>query len=159
MARIGVTGHRDLSPETVGLVEAEIAARLRRDGDGDLTGISCLAAGADQLFARLVLEAGCALDVVVPSRDYRERMDEAARREFDRLVGRASRITQLPFPESRPEAHMAASLVVVERSDVLLAVWDGRPARSFAGTADVVAYARQEGVPVEVVWPAGALRL
>jgi hypothetical protein len=46
----------------------------------------------------------------------------------------------------------------VDRSDVLLAVWDGRPARGFGGTGDVVAYARRRGVPVEVVWPRGAER-
>lgn len=53
---------------------------------------------------------------------------------------------------------MAASLVLVERCHLLLAVWDGQPARSFAGTADVVAYARQIRVPVAVVWPAGSSR-
>jgi hypothetical protein len=46
----------------------------------------------------------------------------------------------------------------VDRSDVLLAVWDGQPARGPGGTGDVVAYARARGTPVEVVWPAGAAR-
>ncbi|MFG2222777.1 hypothetical protein [Streptomyces sp. NPDC048644] len=42
--------------------------------------------------------------------------------------------------------------------DRLIAVWDGQPARGYGGTADVVAYARSTGVPVEVVWPDGATR-
>jgi hypothetical protein len=50
------------------------------------------------------------------------------------------------------------AIAVVQRSDVLLAVWDGLPARWFGGTGDVVAYARERGVPVEVVWPRGAER-
>ena len=37
---------------------------------------------------------------------------------------------------------------MVEHADVLIAVWDGRPARGMGGTADAVAYARQRGVPV-----------
>ena len=41
---------------------------------------------------------------------------------------------------------------------MLVAVWDGQPARGLGGTADVVAYARQRGVPMEVIWPQGATR-
>jgi hypothetical protein len=41
---------------------------------------------------------------------------------------------------------------------VLVAVWDGQPSRGLEGTADVVAYANQRGVPVEVIWPEGATR-
>lgn len=158
MTRIGVTGHRDLASPTDALVGTAIAGRLSRLGVDDLTGISCLAPGADQLFARLLLAAGGALEVVVPSRDYRERMDEDARLEFDRLLQKASRAVQLPYPESRADAHMAGSIVVVERSQILFAVWDGRPAQNFGGTADVVAYARQVGVPVDVIWPSGSSR-
>ena len=44
----------------------------------------------------------------------------------------------------------------VDRSGVLVAVWDGQPARGLGGTADVVA--RQRGVPMEVIWPQGATR-
>jgi hypothetical protein len=31
-------------------------------------------------------------------------------------------------------------------------------ARSYGGTADVVAYAREHGTPVRVIWPDGAQR-
>jgi hypothetical protein len=78
---------------------------------------------------------------------------------YDRLVQRASRATRLPYPEDGPAAHMAASIVMVERRDHLVTVWDGKPAGSFAGTADVVAYARQLKVPVTVIWPPGAARV
>lgn len=48
--------------------------------------------------------------------------------------------------------------MLVGMADRLLAVWDGKPARGFGGTADVVAYARRVGVPVDVIWPEGAVR-
>jgi hypothetical protein len=44
------------------------------------------------------------------------------------------------------------------QADELWAVWDGRPARGYGGTADVVARARDSGIPVRVIWPAGARR-
>ncbi len=67
-------------------------------------------------------------------------------------------MTRLPFREDGSAAHMAAGLVMVERSDLVLAVWDGQPARAFAGTADFVEYARHVRVPVAVIWPPGAAR-
>ena len=42
--------------------------------------------------------------------------------------------------------------------DLLVAVWDGLPARGFGGTADAVAYAERTGVPCTIIWPPGATR-
>ena len=53
---------------------------------------------------------------------------------------------------------MEASSAMLARADRLFAVWDGKPARGYGGTADVVAEARQRGVPVTVIWPEGASR-
>jgi len=53
---------------------------------------------------------------------------------------------------------MDASRVMLERADMLLAVWDGKPARGYGGTADVVQLARDMRKPVVVVWPEGASR-
>jgi len=53
---------------------------------------------------------------------------------------------------------MAASKLMVDEADELYAVWDGKPARGYGGTADVVAYAREHGTPVRVIWPDGARR-
>jgi hypothetical protein len=51
------------------------------------------------------------------------------------------------FEASAEEAHLAARQAVVGRSELVVAVWDGAPARRLGGTADVVAYARERGVP------------
>jgi hypothetical protein len=48
--------------------------------------------------------------------------------------------------------------VVVDRSERVVAVWDGKPASGVGGTADVVSYAHQKRVPVVVLWPEGATR-
>jgi hypothetical protein len=53
---------------------------------------------------------------------------------------------------------MAASELMLADVDELFAVWDGEPARGYGGTADVVAYARQLGTPVRIIWPRGARR-
>src|SRR5258708_3699243 len=142
--RIGVTGHRHLTPATVDLVTEAIEECISRHAaDRTLVGISCLAEGADQIFAEVVLRHGGSLQAVIPAVDYRVKMTDEVRAEFDRLVECASRVTTLPYQEAKGPAYMAASLVLVERSDLLVAVWDGERAAKFSGTGDVVDYARQ----------------
>jgi len=77
---------------------------------------------------------------------------------YDALFAQAAAIRRLPFTESTPESHMAASKLMVDQADELYAVWDGKPARAYGGTADVVAYAREHGTPVRVIWPNSAQR-
>ncbi len=124
----------------------------------DLVGVSCLAGGPDQLFARIVLELGGTLVVVVPAAHYRNGLDPDEQVGYDELLARAKHTERLPFVASTEQAHLAAGQAVVDQSDQLVAVWDGQPARGLGGTADIVGYARQQGVPVTVVWPEGATR-
>lgn len=49
---------------------------------------------------------------------------------------------------------MAASELMISVVSELFAVWDGRPARGYGGTADVVARARECGRRVRVIWNA-----
>jgi hypothetical protein len=64
----------------------------------------------------------------------------------------------LEYTESTEQAHLDGGRAVVDNSSLLVAVWDGQPARGLGGTADVVAYARQRSIPVTVIWPKGASR-
>jgi hypothetical protein len=156
--RIGVTGHRLLSERTSRLVEEALVDRLARLAGESLVGITCLAEGADQLFAQAVLRLGGTLEVVLPAARFREEQPPEQRPRFDRLVALATTVEVLAYDGSTSEAYSDAGRQVVERSDVLLAVWDGHPARGSGGTGDVVAFARSRRTPVEVVWPPGAER-
>jgi hypothetical protein len=51
------------------------------------------------------------------------------------------------------DAYMAAGRRVVELSDVMIAVWDAKPAKGKGGTADIVAYAIASDVPVVHINP------
>lgn len=161
MTTIAVTGHIDLTAETAVLVRAALDELLRRHaGDGELVGVSCLARGADTLFAEAVLAVGGRLAVVIPSRDYRRarvRPDHAP--VFDHLVKAAEDVVVLPIETAGRKAYEAANSVLVERADRLVAVWDGTPPTGRGGgTADTVLEARAAGVPVDVVWPEGSAR-
>lgn len=158
--RIGITGHSNLSDKTVPLVAEEIRAALASSIGPDLVGVTCLARGADQVFARVVLDSGGAVEVVLPAADYRDRKvkpDNAA--DFDDLIGRAAAVRTMPFAESGRDAYMAASEYVLDNVDAMIAVWDGGPSGGFGGTADVVNAARARDLTVTIVWPDGARRV
>lgn len=157
MRRIAISGHRSLPAETATLVDRAIRDALA-DSDGAITGLSNLADGADQIFARAIIDMGGVLDVFIPAREYRAGLPKDVHREYDDLLAHASAVYQLPFVESTSESHMAASELMIDSADELFAVWDGRPARAYGGTADVVEYARERGLPVRVIWPEGARR-
>ncbi|WP_280336171.1 hypothetical protein [Nocardia wallacei] len=158
MTRIAITGHRGLPNETTVLVDKAIRAELARRDLGELIGVSCIADGADSLFARAVLDVGGGLVVVVPARQYRAGLPSEHHATYDELMAAALDVIQLDYDESTSEAHQAGSERMLEAADELFAVWDGKPARAYGGTADVVAVAEQCGIPVIVIWPEGAER-
>jgi hypothetical protein len=155
--RIAISGHRGLPGSTADLVDKAVRAALAEHAP-DVTGLSCLADGADQIFARAVTDLGGGLEVVVPASEYRAGLPAAAHPGYDRLLALATAIHRMPFTESTSQAHMGASKVMIDQADELYAVWDGQPARAYGGTADVVAYAREHRTPVRVIWPHGAQR-
>ncbi|GIF72323.1 hypothetical protein [Asanoa siamensis] len=155
MPRIGVTGHVRLADGTAELVYAALSATLATH-DGPLHGVTCLADGADQLFARAVAALGGTFEVVLPAADYRTVVDD--RESFDDLLGKAIRVDYLPYARSDAAAYFAASDELLNRVDHLIAVWDGVASDVVSSTAHVVRTARDRGLPVTVIWPAGARR-
>ncbi|GAA0517763.1 hypothetical protein GCM10011581_22000 [Saccharopolyspora subtropica] len=158
MARVAITGHRGLPERTATLVEEALRASVRAVG-ADLVGVTCLADGADTLFARAVLDAGGRLEVVVPAARYRDALPDDHRPVFDALLAAAVRVVRLDHVQPTPQSYLDAGLRMLELSDELLAVWDGEPARGRGGTADIVEAARARGLPVTVLWPPGAHRV
>ncbi|MEH6373613.1 hypothetical protein V7793_04515 [Streptomyces sp. KLMMK] len=156
--RIGITGHRGLSDTAERQVRQELAEAVKAYSPDELVGLSCIADGPDAWFAQAVLDHGGRVEVVVPAAEYRNSLPDWHHATYDELLGRASDVHHTGLDESTSQAHMAGSELLVGLVDEVLAVWDGQPARGYGGTADVVAYARRTGVPVRVLWPAGASR-
>lgn len=157
MTLIGITGHRGLSPPTARLVTQALRDALS-DYGASVTGVTALADGADQLFARAVVDQGGLLEVIVPAAHYRDGLPAQSHAEYDDLLGHAIRVHRLDFTESTSQSHMAASELMISMISELFAVWDRQPARGHGGTADVVAHARDQERPVRIIWPAGATR-
>lgn len=158
MVTLGITGHRGLTHELSEQITAMLRAELATSAPGELTGVSCLADGADTLFAQAVLDRGGILQVLVPARKYRDGLPQEHHAAYDRLIARAVQVHELDYEDSTAESHMAASMLMLTLIDELVAIWDGSPSRGYGGTADVVEQARARDIPVRIVWPEGAIR-
>ena len=160
MTRVGITGHSDLSADSAAGVRAGLNRVLGGEGwVGGLVGVSCLAPGADQLFARTVLDLGGRLEVILPARDYRSsQIDPSGLAVFDQLMAASRSVRVMGFQGANRRAYMAASAAMLSCVEVLIAVWDGKPATRLGSTGDVVAAARDLGLPTAIVWPPTARR-
>jgi hypothetical protein len=156
--RVGITGHRGLNTPVEAQVRALLTEYVTAHDPADLVGVSCTADGPDSWFAETVLGHGGRLEAVVPAAEYRQGLPDWHHPVYDRLVCRAADIHHTGMAESTFKAHQAGSEILVGLVDELVAVWDGKPARGYGGTADVVADTERTGIPVRVLWPEGASR-
>ena len=167
---IGVTGHRleSFAPDALAATELRIGevldllvrearalavrdAALFGEGPPAITLVSPLADGADQVAAKLALARGHRLQAILPfDRDiYRADFDASGAEEFDQSLARAACTLELPGSRSDPaSAYVQAGRATVAHCDVLIAVWDGLPARGRGGTAEIVDLALARGSPI-----------
>jgi hypothetical protein len=127
--------------------------------------ISPLARGSDRLAAEEALKLGYVLHVAMPfpqteyEKDFTgaESPEEPALAatedlaQFRDLFARAGNAWLSLDGDHGPEANRSYEAVgrfVVRHSDLLLAIWDGKPSSGRGGTADIVRYAANIGVPV-----------
>jgi hypothetical protein len=173
---VGVTGHRldglrnadwELLRARVREVLAltqQVAGRARAGllkGDGrcgmPVRVISPLAAGADQIVAEEGLAAGCELHAPLPFQQEEYEKDFSTPESLGRfrhLVARASSVDVLGGKSEsgaeRGASYGAVGVEVLRLSNILLAIWNGRPAKGAGGTAQIVEEARAAGIPV--IW-------
>jgi hypothetical protein len=140
----------ELDKVTAGVDDA--IAKIEKAFPGrPLVALTALAEGADRLIAGRILTRPLArLAAVLPlqRRDYSTDFQSAeSKRDFLALLRRADKVIDLPR-RVRPEAYEASGRYIVEHSDVLVVAWDGQNEQGQGGTAQIVAYARQWGLPI-----------
>ena len=170
---LGVTGHRQhrLVGVDLAALTATVAATLKqlqsaldtvkRDHaaafshqPAPLRMVSALADGADSMVADAALAAGWRVDACLPfSRDiYANDFAGDARDEFVALLDKMTSTFELKCAHAeaaeRDTAYEAVGRLVLEQSDIVLALWDGDLGRGRGGTSRVVADAVARHIPV-----------
>lgn len=144
--KVGITGHQRLdNPSAWAWVESVMGKALDAL-EPPLVAISSLAIGADQLLASLVLSRGGELHAVIPFQGYERTFGPEDVEAYRRILTKARAVEYLRTEGTDEDKYLAAGKRIVEMADVIIAVWDRKPAKGKGGTADIVSYILQRGV-------------
>jgi hypothetical protein len=152
---IGVTGHRKLDdPAGISAQAHQVLEHIHHSAAPATTlcALSPLAEGADRIVASEVLRfPGAILEAALPlaKADYmKDFATSESRAEFESFLARANRVIELPPAPSRNDAYFNVGVYVVDHCDIIIAVWNGKPATGRGGTGEIVEYARQRHRPL-----------
>ena len=139
--KIGITGHQNLgSAENIAWLSKTLKSVINQNNID--IGLTSLAIGADQLFADTLIDMQICYVAIIPCDGYEQTFTKSDDLEKYRgLLQSASEIINLPFNEPSEEAFYEAGKQIVQRSDMIVAIWDGQPAKGLGGTADAVKFA------------------
>ena len=140
----GITGHQNLGDrETISWVKDSLTQEIQQQNI--TTGLTCLAIGADQLFAQILDSFQIPNIAIVPCEKYDETFSKDSDREnYYQYLASAKEAIKLDFPFPSEQAYYAAGKYVVDHSDVLFAVWNGKAAKGLGGTGDIVEFAKMK---------------
>jgi hypothetical protein len=138
----GITGHQNLGDRgTISWVENCLMQEIPKY---HITkGLTCLAIGADQLFAEVLEKFYISYIAIVPCDGYNQTFDtERAQKNYHSYLIKADDTVNCNFPAPSEEAFYAAGKYIVDHCDILFAIWNGKAAKGLGGTGDIVEYAK-----------------
>lgn len=155
-----MSGHRRLlDAEAARLAVRQEIASLMAAAEkmgARLMAVSSIALGADLIFAEECLAAGVPWKCLLPFAKEEFRRDDFTEADWSRVeacLEGAYRVVELmpgvPEDEAqRKSAYLECGYRMVEQADVVLLLWNGKPAQGEGGTGDVWDYARILSKPV-----------
>lgn len=156
----GITGHRDLRKEDIPKLKKKVKNIFERVinkyPNTPIILLSPLAEGADRLAAKVALEFG-GIELIVPlpmpKEEYmKDFKTQESKDEFEKLLKKADRFFELPLVRgntlenikeyglNRARQYEQVGIFVVSHSQILIALWDGKPKNSLGGTYQIVRY-------------------
>jgi hypothetical protein len=151
---VGFSGHRQLE-SAAGVAEAIGAAlkSLQREIPGEWIALSSIAGGSDQLFVKQARAIGLSWHAILPlpRLEFAQDFTPAEWAVVEETLATADHLSVISETGEREDAYLDCGIETVNGADILIAVWDGQPARGKGGTADVVQYAKSIGKPVLII--------
>lgn len=139
--KVGITGHQNLTTYQSDWLTNALKSEIRNIKIDEA--YSCLAIGADQIFAKVFLENRIPLIAVIPCKRYHQTFKENYLQDYEALIKEASNVIQLDFENPSEQAFYEAGKFIVDNSDILFAFWNNLPSKGLGGTADIVLIAEK----------------
>eukprot|EP00455_Lapot_gusevi_P007493 TRINITY_DN13193_c0_g1_i1.p1 TRINITY_DN13193_c0_g1~~TRINITY_DN13193_c0_g1_i1.p1 ORF type:complete len:281 (+),score=91.29 TRINITY_DN13193_c0_g1_i1:66-908(+) len=149
--RVGVTGHRFF--ERRGALEylyRELRYILTQalKFKGRVVGLTGLAEGTDQLFAEVCFELGIPVRAIVAHADFYNDFQGPAADKYQRILNQCESVFVVPAAQWQELSYGGVRDVLLRFSDLIVAAWNGLPAKGPGGTGDVVECAKEDEKPV-----------
>jgi len=140
---VGGIGHRDLTKAGEALFVTfcfyEIINELIKQIPW-IRGVSALAQGADTIFSECARQLSMPLEVITPFRSFETDFTDLEHHTRYRQARSTAAIeTSLPFDRRCSAAYKRSMELVVFKSNLLMAAWDGQCIGSIGGTWDAIA--------------------
>ena len=139
--KAALTGHQHLGSS---IIEKRLAEALRIciDRESVTSGLTCLAAGSDQVFAQCLLQLSIPFSVTIPCQQYeRTFKDPKDLIQYHHLLASASEVEMLDYELPSEQAFYQAGKRITQMCDILIAVWNGKKSKGLGGTGDIVEFA------------------
>ncbi len=155
---VGALGHRIIeNPEVIiPAIDQVLEILINAFKATNITVVSSLAEGADRLIAQRCIalhDSKLIAALPLPEKEYSQDFTSPASvQEFQSLLNEADDVIVLSAGDDRLVAYQKAGAYLVDSCSVLVAIWDGLPARGPGGTADTVVLARNRNLPLAWIY-------
>lgn len=117
--------------------------------------MSGMALGVDTIFAYAVLKykkeinPECVLECAIPCRNHPCRWNKESQDRYSKILQKANIVTLVTDEEYKPWLMQKRNEYMVDKCDLLIAVWDG----SKGGTGNCVNYAKKQNRTIDIIDP------
>lgn len=158
---VGISGHRDLKKSNKDKYREQIKTILlklvKENSEKEVIVLSPLADGADRLMVDAAVELGLRYEVLLPmvSTLYQKDFSVSSLEEYKILIMNARDIPSVvalcdncteenitEYGAYRDRQYLKVGQEIVERSDMIVFLWDKKHSKGVGGTADIVSYAK-----------------
>lgn len=142
--KAGITGHQNIEDSTKEWLYSSMSLLIKRYNID--YGYSNLAIGADQLFVECLRSLSISFTFILPCMLYDNTFKSIQdKTRYLILKSEANDIIELNYDEPSEEAFYEGGKKIVDLSEIMFAIWDGKKAKGLGGTGDIVEYSKEKG--------------
>ena len=167
--KVGISGHRDIQQTNKNIYLSQIKEYLNyliyKYPTKEILAVSPLADGADRLFIQAAIEIGLRYEVILPMKPnlYQKDFDNDSYREFNKMLLNAREYKVIPIYNEISEESIAyhgadrdlqyreVGRQLINETDSMLFLWDGKENTKVGGTYDTLTYAKEHNINYKII--------